>query len=168
MSLLIPPHRFGEQTTWDEAKPLLNDNFEKTVQAVADLGIQTTSSTVLSFGSVATGANFQQTVAIVQPGSSSSYPYITLNNKESGLTSIIPSVDVYVDASNDSNYKWPNGVSLSSGQQKLSIHAKVDLTAVDGLASLTVSGRNNDSSAHSYYVTVRVAYFPTIGNVSFR
>lgn len=167
MTLLIPPHRFNDTTDWEQARPLIDDNFDKTVQAIIDLGAKTTSSTQIITSSIAAGDVFHQTVAIVNPDGTSTYPYITLPKEESGLTSVIPAMDIRVDT-DAPLYLWPNGNSLSTGQRKLTITAKVDLTTVDGIGSLTISGRNNDSSAHVYYITIRVAYFPLLAATAFR
>ncbi len=167
MALQPLPHRFTGDITWSEARPLIDDNFDKVVQNVNDLGAKTTSSKTITFSSVTTGSSFRDTVVILNPGATSSYNYINLTSPETGLLSATPMIDVYVDT-NSSAFLWPNGASLTSAQRNLIIGVKKDLTNVDGIASFIISGRNNDTSTHTYYVTFRVAYFPSPPSGLFR
>lgn len=154
------PHRFTGEISWEQARPLIDDNFDKVIQNTYDMGARISSSKTLTFSSVTTGSTFRETIVLVNPSKTSSYSYINLAQPENGFTAAVPIIDVYVDT-NSSAFLWPNGSSLTTAQRNLIIGVKKDLTAADGIASFTISGRNNDSSTHTYYVTFKVAYFPS-------
>ena len=161
------PNRLQEGTNYTQAVPLINDNFDKVAADVTSLGAGQTTTTTVTFSAITAGTTFRDTVVIVNPGGSSSYPYITADSIIAGVSAIVPSMDVYIDTDNDSGYLYPIGVSLSVAQKALAIDAKLDLTTAGGVASLTISGRNYDSSTHTYYVHIKSAYFSSKAPGSF-
>lgn len=153
------PNRLQEGTDYQSARPLINDNFDKVAADVTSLGAGQTTTTTVTFSAITTGTTFRQTVVICNPSATSSYSYINAASIIGGVSAIVPSMDVYVDTDNDSTYLYPLGTNLTSSSRALAIDAKLDLTAVDGVASLTISGRNYDASTHTYYVHIKCAYF---------
>lgn len=153
-------HRFTGEMSWEQARPLVDDNFLKAIQSTADLGARTTKTVSFTLAIAAT-TSFYKTVVLANPGLTSSYSYVNLLSPENGVSAAVPIIQVYIDTNNTATYLWPNGSSLTSGQKNLTISAKKDLTAVDGVTSFTISGFNGDSSSHNYYVTFSVAYFPS-------
>lgn len=153
------PNRLQQGTDYQAARPLINDNFDKVASDVTALGAARTTTALFNTGSVATATTWRQTVAIVNPGGSSSYPYVTAPASIPGVSAIVPEIDLYIDTDGDSGYLYPLGTSLTTAQKALTIDAKLDLTKADGAATITVSGRNYDASAHTYYIHIRCTYF---------
>lgn len=153
------PNRLQQGTDYQAARPLINDNFDKVASDVTALGAAQTSTVLFNSGSVATNTTWRQTVAIVNPGGSSSYPYMTAQTAIPGVSAIVPSIDIYVDVDGDIGYLYPLGQSLTSSSRALAIDVKLDLTPVSSPATLTVSGRNYDGSSHTYYIHMRCTYF---------
>jgi hypothetical protein len=164
------PHRFQEGTDYNSARPLLDDNFNKVVNDVADLGARQTTTTSYNTGSISAGGSFRHTIAICNPGDTSSFNYVNTPDYVSGISSIVPSIDVFIDTDNNLDYLYPVGISLSSSAKALAIDAKLDLTPADtgAVATVTISGRNYDTSSHTYYIHVRFSYFPSQPSGAFR
>ena len=62
---------------------------------------------------------------------------------------------VYVDTDDNENYLYPSGGSLSDGQMNFDLQWSVDYTLSDdetGERVVKVVIKNNDGSAHTYYV----------------
>ena len=95
------PHRFQEGTDYQQARPLLDDNFNKVAADVTSLGAGQTTTTTVTFSAITAGTTFRNTVVIVNPGGSSPYPYITADSIIAGVSAIVPSMDVYIDTDND-------------------------------------------------------------------
>ncbi len=154
------PWRIQQGTDYQAARPLINDNFDKVASDVTSLGASQTTTTLFNSGSVAASGSWRQTVAIVNPGGSSSYPYMTAPTAIAGVSAIVPSIDVYVDVDGDATYLYPLGTNLTSSSRALTIDAKLDLTKADSSpATLTITGRNHDASAHTYYIHIKCTYF---------
>lgn len=153
------PHRIQVGTSYDDALSLINDNFEKSVQDVSDLGASLSTTTNISIGSVAAGATFNQTVYVYNKDLTGLTPSINLQGYANGLLAAVPMIDIYVDTQS-ADYLFPTGASLSSGQLALNVNAMLNKTASAGVASIVISGKNSDSSAHTYYATIQLAYFP--------
>lgn len=154
------PHRLQQGTDYQAARPLINDNFDKVAADVTALGSAQTTTATYNTGSIATATTFRSTVAIVSLGGSSSYTYVTAPTAIAGVSAIVPAIDVYVDTDNDATYLYPIGTALTAAQKALTIDAKLDLTPADSsVATVTVSGRNYDSSSHTYYIHIKFTYF---------
>lgn len=62
---------------------------------------------------------------------------------------------IYVDTDNDSNYLYPTGASLSSGDLDLNSSWSIDLensNDSNGVREAVVAIVNDDSSSHTYYI----------------
>ena len=62
---------------------------------------------------------------------------------------------VYIDTDDDADYLYPNGGSLSAGQMDFDLQWSVDYTLssdTTGERIAKVVIKNNDASAHTYYV----------------
>lgn len=154
------PHRLQQGTDYQASRPLINDNFDKVAADVTSLGAAQTTTATFNTGSIAANTTWRQTVAIVNPGGSSSYTYTTAATTIPGVSAIVPAIDVYVGTDNDVTYLYPLGINLTSATRALAIDAKLDLTSADSSpATVTLSGRNYDASAHTYYIHIRFTYF---------
>lgn len=158
------PHRLQIGTSYEDAISLLNDNFEKSIQDISDLGASSTTTTQFNTNSVAAGTTYNKTISILQAGSSPAADSIILTERANGLRGAMPAIDIYVD-STASDYLYPTGSSLSSGQQAVIANAHINITEQgSGIASLVFSLRNCDSSAHSYDIRLKLVYLPEVSN----
>jgi hypothetical protein len=158
------PHRLQVGTSYEDAISLLNDNFEKSIQDISDLGASSTTTTQFNTNSVAAGATYNKTISILQAGSSPAADSIILTERANGLRGAMPAIDIYVDATG-SDYLYPTGSSLTTGQQAVIANAHINITEQgSGIASLVFSLRNCDSSAHSYIVSLKLVYLPETSN----
>lgn len=154
------PHRIQVGTPYEDVLSLINDNFEKSVQDASDLGASLSTTVDVSIGSVAAGATFNQVIYVLNPGLTNASPYINVMAHANGLLAAVPMVDIYVDT-RTAAYLFPTGSSLTTNQLALNVNAMLTkTTSGPGIASITISGRNSDASAHVYYATVQIAYFP--------
>lgn len=158
------PHRLQVGTSYEDAISLLNDNFEKSIQDISDLGASSTTTTSFITNSVAAGATYNKTISILQAGSSPAADSIILTDRANGLRGAMPAIDIFVD-STGVDYLYPTGQFLSTGQQALIANSHINITEQgSGLASLVFNLRNCDSSAHSYTVNIKLVYLPEVSN----
>ena len=158
------PHRLQVGTSYEDALALLNDNFEKSIQDISDLGASSTTTTLFTTGSVSAGATYNKTISILQAGSSPATDSIILTERANGLRGAMPAIDIYVD-STGTDYLYPTGPFLTTGQQALIANAHINITEQgSGLASIVFNLRNCDSSAHSYTVSLKLVYLPEVSN----
>lgn len=158
------PHRIQVGTPYDDVLSLLNDNFEKSVQEIGDMGASETTTTTFTTGSVAAGATYTKVISILQAGSSPAADSIILSARANGLRGAVPALDIYVD-NVTSAYLYPSGASLSSDQLALTVNAHVNMTEQgSGLESMVINLRNCGASAHTYDITVKLVYIPEISN----
>lgn len=158
------PHRLQVGTSYEDALSLLNDNFEKSIQDISDLGASSTTTTLFTTGSVSAGATYNKTISILQAGSSPATDSIILTERANGLRGAMPAIDIYVD-STGTDYLYPTGPFLTTGQQALIANAHINITEQgSGLASIVFNLRNCDSSAHSYTVSLKLVYLPEVSN----
>lgn len=158
------PHRLQVGTSYEDALALLNDNFEKSIQDISDLGASSTTTTLFTTNSVAAGATYNKVISILQAGSSPAADSIILTDRANGLRGAMPAIDIWVDSTGD-DYLYPTGPLLSTEQQALIANAHINITEQgSGLASLVFSLRNCDSSAHSYTVNIKLVYLPEVSN----
>lgn len=151
------PWRLQQGTKYTDAQSLLNDNFDKITDYLTALcvGTTTTATATMTIATVATGF---QSVVIVNPGSTSVYPYATTTGTNKTLVLIQPQISVYVDTDNDATRLIPNGSGLTAGQKNCSISFFVDAIPVEGLGSVTMSIRNIDTISHTYYIKLKCGY----------
>lgn len=141
------PHRIQPDTPDVEKWALVNDNFDKTVQDIADLGAK--------FSSV---ANFTATV----PAGGTNFGSVSvtddLNQYVVGATQIVPRVQIHVDTDDDA-HAHPNGSSITAAQKNADIIVRVDRRPpVGSIAVYYITIRNFDSSSHTYYVSTDLSY----------
>lgn len=158
------PHRLQVGTSYEDAISLLNDNFEKSVQDISDLGASESTSVTFITGSLASAATFSQIVYILPYGAAPAANSVILAAPALGLRGAVPAVDIYVD-NTTSGFLYPTGSSLTPGQLALTANVSVNLTTQgSGLASMVFNIRNCDSISHSYYITCKLIYLPEISN----
>jgi len=154
------PHRITD-TPWEQAAPLLDDNFDKTVQDIGDLGAKFSqgmaiySTTSLSPGSMNT--------ASIDVTADPPDPHIV-----PGRLEIIPRVEVWEDNNLDDDYLVGYNNSQSDGCQVTVWVQRRRSNDPDALATFTVQLFNNDSSSHTYYVKADVSYQPAPSTGNFR
>lgn len=144
------PNRFTGDATWNDSMATLNDNFDKVVQDVNDIGVK--------FGGQGT------TTVLINPNS----PYATLVDitdtrpqYASGNTQIVPRIDAYILNDNDENYRVGTGGLLSSGEAKVMMSctvAKTPSTGTNVVATFIIQYYNNDSAGHTIYVHIDNSY----------
>lgn len=160
MSLPLIEIQIG--TSQDDAYAIINDNFNKVVQDVRDLGANL-STTATYTATVASGAVDSTLVALISMGTTTSYAVSVQTAKpESNVTGFAPQLDIYVDTDNDDTYLWPFGSSLTSNQRDMFptiVPALIEYD--DTLVTWVITLNNRDASTHTYYVHTRCGYFPT-------
>jgi len=158
------PHRIQVGTEYDDALALLNDNFEKSVQDLSDLGASESTTTSFSTGSIAAGTTFNQVIYILPSGSSPAANSVILSAPAISLRAAVPAVDIFIDGTSLLDL-YPTGSSLTPGQLALTANTSLNLTTQgSGLASMVVNIRNSDSVAHTYYLTCKLVYLPKTSN----
>lgn len=156
MPQAISPNRLQPDSPLKDNIAYINDNFDKTVQAINDIG-----------GKLFSGASYNVSVA---PGYMSTAHVTvtdTLNQYTAGSTPINPVVKVYVDVDNDDDYILGIGGLLSSGQAD----AMASVWVLNGyttghIGDYIVQIANRDTiDVHTYYVYVNNFSFnsPTTG-----
>ena len=151
------PWRLQEGTNYRSAQPLLNDNFDKITDYLTAMCAGTTTTTTATV-TVAGLSSGYQTVVILNPGASSSYPYVATTGTNKTLVLIQPQISVYVDSDNTVGNLVPNGASLTAGQKNSDVSCFTDAVAVAGLGSVTLSIRNSDAISHTYYIHIKCSY----------
>ena len=166
-----PPHRLNPDTPLDQNLALINDNFDKVVQTVGDLGARTSSTTTVTFASVAAGGGFQQGIILIGPASTtpSFGSTISTAGTDSGASALTPQMDIYVDTDNNAAFLFPFGASLSAAQVNFTFGVVASSTIpTNTLAYFIINGYNRDVGAHTYFVHVRAAYLPAAPTGVFR
>lgn len=165
----IPPHILNPGTPLAQNLTLINDNFDKAVQNLADLGANVTSTALVSFTLAATSTS-AQSVAIISNGQSTNAPYyVTTQQPVASISALAAQADIYVDNDNNANYLWPMGTLLSSGQLALFTSvtpASARYTNTVGTYIIVIN--NRDSSPHTYYIHTRAGYLPGAATGVFR
>ena len=119
------PHRLTSQSP-TEAWPLINDNFDKVVQDITDIGAAQTTIVLVTMV-VAASSLASQTVVLASSEVVNTQPYIMRTLKPvTGISGITPRMDLYIDVDDSAGLKqhlWPfglnNGSSLTAAQLKL-------------------------------------------------
>ena len=161
--LTQPPHRFTGEITWEDSKPLLNDNLEKIVSSTNDLGARFTNTGYQAYPSLASNSF----VTFVQDVTTSLPEY------RFGFVQIVPRIAVYIDVDNDEDYRWPLGTAVSS----VAPNFKADISpaiypatwsdpATVAMYHFTI--HNYDASAHNIYVYHDVSYMNSPSSGQFR
>lgn len=84
-----------------------------------------------------------------------------VNANVQAVLGAVPYFKIYVDNNNNDSYLWPSGVSLSAGQRNLTLVPFLDLDHLQDSpyqARFRLYMKNNDGSAHTYYLTVGWTY----------
>lgn len=158
------PHRLQVGTSYDDALALLNDNFEKSVQDVSDLGASESTTTTFSTGSIAAGGTYNKVINILAHGSTPAANSVILSSPVVSLRSAIPAMDIFVDGTTVVNL-YPTGSALTSGMLALNANISVNVTNQgSGLASAVINLTNLDAVAHTYDIAVKIIYIPQISN----
>lgn len=156
MPQAISPNRLQPDSPLKDNIAYINDNFDKTVQAINDLGGKQFGGASYS-ASIAPGYMNTQVVDVTD----------TRNQYVAGNTPINPVVKVYVDVDADDDYLIGFGGSLTSGQAD----AMISVWVFNGYSTGTVGNfliqiANRDAiDAHIYYVYLNNYAFntPTTG-----
>lgn len=146
----------------EDAYSAINDNFNKVVQDVRDLGADLSTegnySVTVPASNVSTAVFTLTSLGVT----SASANQVFTTRPASSVDGIAPQVDVYVDVDQDTDYLWPYGASLTTGQQSLFPIITPSLSGyADSLAAWTIIINNRDVSDHTYYVYTRCGYFPS-------
>lgn len=155
------PYWIDTNTPYNDVLSFVNDNFQSIATTPKEMGIRYTTTATFNTGSVAAGATFYQIVSILNPSETSSGNYVNTEKTVSAISLVTPLMDIYVDNYNDPNYLFPNGGGMTSGQQSVTFsHYANNTNVASGKLSFVITGRNNDSSAHTYYFKLKVGYIP--------
>ena len=150
------PHRLSPETPYPDTVALLNDNFDKIVSDIGDLGGK--FSTTASYSvTIAAGGMNTATVGVTDPRSL----YVA------GRLPITPRVEVFVDNNNDDNYLLGYSGSLSADQSNALVSVWIQRRASSGtVATFTIQIKNFGASPHTYYVVADESYTasPPTGN----
>lgn len=151
------PWRLQQGTKYTDAQPLLNDNFDKITDYLTALcvGTTTTTTATVTVAGLSTGL---QSVVILNPGATSSYPHVATTGTNKTLVLVQPQISVYVDTDNAAGNLIPNGVSLTAGQKNLTISCFTDAVPVAGLGSVTLNIHNFNAISHTYYIHIKCSY----------
>jgi hypothetical protein len=143
------PHRLQPDTPLPDNLAYINDNFDKAVSDINDLGAKFSSVGSASF-TLATGGLQTITVDV-----SDVHPQYQANKMQ-----IVPRMEMFVDV-NDDDHIFPYGGSLTLAQQQAVVSVYPQRRARTGfVAMFTVLVYNFDvSGAHTYYINVDESYF---------
>lgn len=155
------PHRLQPTTSLTDNLAYANDNFDKLVNDIGDLGAKATSTGSTGAQVVTAGSSLNLRVGILAPIDPPSHIY------DDGIVSIVPRIAVFIDNDNNSAFIHPSGGSLSSDQLLTMVNCYVDFTPATGtLGSFVVTVKNFGASSHTYYVYYSATFLPkpTPGN----
>lgn len=159
----VPPSRLQVGTSVPDAYALINDNFDKIVQDIRDLGANLSTTGSVTFSALAASSVSSAVFTLTSQGAisdSANQVYTLL--PVSSVSGVAPQVDIYVDNDNNAAYLWPNGASLSPGQLSIfPIVTPVVTGYTNSLAAWVITMNNRDASPHTYYVKTRCGYFPS-------
>lgn len=154
----LSPNRFTGDATWAQSMSTLNDNFDKSVQAINDIGGK--------FFSVATAS---KTITAGSVWSLSVGFNDTRNQYVASSTPIIPRIAPYVDNDNVDGFQVGWGASLTAGQALVICTSWVYRGSSTGnVAVATFQFHNLDSSSHTIYAYVDGAVFASPQSGYFR
>lgn len=163
------PTRLQKGTSLDDAYSLLNDNFEKVVQDIRDLGANISTEGLLTLTVGATSLASVVFTLTSQGQSSDSVHEVFTQGPVSAVTGIAPELDIFVDVDNDEGHRFPGGASLSSGQLNLYAICNVSNTGyINSLGAWLIQLNNRDSSSHTYYIHTQCGYLPVPAEGFFR
>jgi hypothetical protein len=163
------PNRLQVGTTFDQAIPLLNDNFDKAVQDIRDLGASTATSIWVPIGPVASGAVAAQTVTLASSSKPTGSPFELLTQKSAGAVAVAQYFAlIYID-SQAADHLWLVGSALTAEQSNFQCMINASNTTFNGsLAAWTIEILNRGASAHTYYVQIGAWYVPVTAPGLFR
>jgi hypothetical protein len=163
------PNRLQVGTTYEEAMPLINENFDKVVQDIRDLGANTSTDLVITKTVPATSLD-SFVVTLTSKGVASSSVYQVITQKPvAGISGLSPAVDIYIDTNNDLTKLFPYGSGLTSASRSLfPIVTTLNTGFVDSVGAVLIQLNNRDSVTHTYYVHISCDYFPSPAQGIFR
>lgn len=149
------PNRLFPDTPLEQNLALINDNFEKAVQDIGDLGAR--FSSVASFSAfVPAGLLLTQTIGLTD----------STNRYVQGSLQIVPRVDVFED--NDADDTYLVGYSNSQSATALVSVYVQRRPSGSNIADFTISILNTDAIAHTYYVYGQNSYVDSPPEGNFR
>lgn len=155
------PFWIDTNTPYADVLSFINDNFQSIATTPKEMGIRFSTTATFDTGSVAAGATFYKVISILNPSETFSGTYVNTEKTVASISMVTPIMDIYVDTNNDPNLLYPTGGSLTTGQQNLVVSHYINNTNMGaGKLSFVINGRNNDSSAHTYYFKLKVGYVP--------
>lgn len=153
------PNRFTAETTYPNLVTQLNDNMDKVVSDVSDLGAKFSSGYASYSVTIPAGGMHSQLVGV-------------LDNRpqyQPGKVQIVPRCEAFVDTDGDDNYLLGYGASLSAEQLASMKSVTVERRAsVGAVASLLIQIRNFGAVSHTYYVRTDDSYMNSPATGSFR
>jgi hypothetical protein len=151
-----PPHRLQPDTSLADNLALINDNFDKVVSDMVDLGARFSSVGRIQ-ASVVAGTSVCITLGLID----------TLNQYQPGRLQIVPRLETFVDNDLNDNYLLGYTNSLTTGQQNvLVLPWPQRRPGVGDVADVGVFIHNFDVANHVYYCYVDESYMasPPVGN----
>ena len=154
------PHRLQPDTRIEDNLALINDNTDKLISNIGDLGANKTGGFSVTVN-IASGGFYYIVVGVRSSDNFASQ----VNN-----TLVWPMLDIFVDTDADYNYILPNGSSLTTGQQQLMVTTRVAKTAetnfADEIATVFYQLYNLDTVDHTYYLYGRAGFMPSNNDYS--
>lgn len=154
MTDAISPNRIQPDSPYSDNLALVNDNFDKVVSAVNDIGAKLSSTGVFNMITILPGSFVTLSTNILDPKNE----YIV------DRTTVIPRYQIFIDNNNDYNYLLPEGASLTSAQKNMSFgwwQARVVPTGSPATTKAVIYGiiRNYDAVSHTAFITIDAGYF---------
>lgn len=157
-----PPHRIQPDTPQPEAYSLINDNFDKVIQDIRDLGANLSTTGIISVTVAASSLTSVVYTLTSQGVTSSSVNQVFTQSPASAVSGIAPQLDIYVDTDNDITKLFPLGSGLTAGQVALYAIVTVSNTGyTNSLGAWFIEINNRDTVSHTYYLHTRCGYFPS-------
>lgn len=149
MPQAISPNRLQPDTSYADNIALINDNFDKVVTAVNDIGVKNYGTGTYSAQTLAAGALVALTLNIVD----------TKNQYTTDAIAVTPRWQIFVDNDANYNYLLPAGSSMTSAEQNVQFSWWQTRVVPTGSPSNTKAVlyailKNNDASSHTYYISV--------------
>ena len=163
------PTRLQKGTSLDDAYALLNDNFEKVIQDIRDLGADLSTEGLHTL-TLAAGTLNSFVFTLTSEGQASDSAHQVFTQKPvSAVTGIAPMMDIFVDVDNDDTHRFPGGSALTSNQLALYAICNVSNTGyLNSLAAWVIQINNRDSGGHTYYIHTKAGYLPVPAEGFFR
>lgn len=144
------PNRLQPDTSLADNLALANDNSDKAIQDISDLGAK-----------FSTGASGSVTIT----AGTMAYFIIGMQDVQGAYVKdqlpLGPRYDVSIDV-NDSGHFLPDGVSVTSAMRKTVVTQRVFKTSRNNFANekatYVIEIYNNDASDHTYYISVDAYY----------